>query len=109
MAHPRSEPPSWPRARAFAVALPLLIGICFLSVYADMVAKEVQFGVLQLAPPALVVLFFLALANRWLGRWLSAADLVVVYAMLLVGVMVSTRGVIEKLIPPLAYSPGLRW
>lgn len=92
------------------MALPLLVGICFLSVYADMVSKTVQFGVLQLAPPAVVALFFVALCNRGLTRllrreWLSRADVLVVYAMLLVGVMVSTRGVIEKLIPPLAFLP----
>ncbi len=43
-------------ARAQLVAL--LIGIAFLSVFADMV-KTVQFGVLQLAPPAVVALFAL--------------------------------------------------
>jgi hypothetical protein len=98
------------RARALLVAIPLLIGISFLSVYADMVSKKVQFGVLQLAPPAVIGLFLLALLNRGLTRllrreWLSRGDIVIIYAMLLVGVMVSTRGVIEKLIPPLAYLP----
>lgn len=108
----RRRAPSFaaPGLRAFLVALPLLVGICFISVYADMVAKEVQFGVLQLAPPAVVVLFFIAITNRVLARllkrqFLSGADIVVIYAMLLVGVMVSTRGVIEKLIPPLAHLP----
>lgn len=98
------------RLRAILVALPLLVGICCLSVYADMVAKTVQFGVLQLAPPAVIGLFLLALLNRGLTRllrreWLNRGDIVIIYAMLLVGVMVSTRGVIEKLIPPLAYLP----
>jgi hypothetical protein len=98
------------RARALLVAIPLLIGICFISVYADMVSKKVQFGVLQLAPPAVIGLFLLALLNRGLTRllrreWLNRGDIVIIYAMLLVGVMVSTRGVIEKLIPPLAYLP----
>ena len=101
---------SVPRLRAFLVALPLLVAICFVSVYADMVSKTVQFGVLQLAPPAVAALFALALVSRGLGRLLrrellSRADLLVVYVMLLVGVMVSTRGVVEKLIPPLAYLP----
>ncbi len=98
------------RARALVVGLPLMCGICLLAIYADMVSKIVQFGVLQLAPPAVAALFGLALANRLLGRlWkrelLSRADILVVYAMLLTGAMVSTRGVIEKLIPPLAYLP----
>jgi hypothetical protein len=98
------------RARALLVAVPLLIGISLISVYADMVAKSVQFGVLQLAPPAVVALFIVALLNRAVRQftrreWLNQADVLVIYAMLLVGVMVSTRGVIEKLIPPLAYLP----
>ena len=98
------------RLRAYLVAIPLLIGICFLSVYADMVAQSVQFGVLQFAPPAIVALFCVALINRLLKKltqseWLRPSEMLTIYAMTLVGVMVSTRGVIEKLIPPLAYLP----
>ncbi|MDQ3812411.1 MAG: hypothetical protein M3347_00500, partial [Armatimonadota bacterium] len=98
------------RARALLVGIPMLIGICFISVYGDMVAQKIQFGVLQLAPPAVAALLLLALANQGLKQLLkrellSQTDILIVYAMLLVGVMVSTRGVIEKLIPPLAYLP----
>ncbi len=98
------------RARALLVALPLLAFISYISLYADMVSKTIQFGVLQLAPPAVAVLFALALINRGLGwivkrELLNRADILIIYAMLLVGVMVSTRGAIEKIIPPLAYLP----
>lgn len=98
------------RARTLLIGLPLLIAICCLAVYADMVSKTVQFGVLQLAPPAVFALFVLALAGRGLARLfrrelLSRTDLLLIYAMLLVGVMVSTRGMVEKVIPPLAYLP----
>jgi hypothetical protein len=98
------------RARAFLVAFPLMLALCGVSVYADMVSQKVQFGVLQFAPPAIAALFMLALINRGVSKmfqreWLSRADLVIIYAMSLVGVLVSTRGVIEKLIPPLAYLP----
>lgn len=107
---PKASVPFGLRARALVVAIPLLAAICFVSVYADMVSKTVQFGVLQLAPPAVAALFFLALLNRGLARLfrrdlLSRADILIVYVMLLVGVMVSTRGVVEKVIPPLAYLP----
>jgi hypothetical protein len=107
----RNAPPKMGlRLRALVVAIPLLIGICFLSVYADMVAQTVQFGVLQFAPPAIVALFLVALINRGLRQltkreWLSHADVLIIYAMTLTGTLVSTRGVIEKLIPPLAYLP----
>ncbi|HEX8835203.1 MAG TPA: DUF6785 family protein [Abditibacteriaceae bacterium] len=98
------------RLRTFVVGIPLLIGICLLSVYADMVAKVVQFGVLQIPPAAIAFLFVLVLANRFFSKmvgraWLNHAEVLVIYTMMLVGVMVSTRGVIEKLIPPLAYLP----
>ena len=98
------------RARTFIIGLPLVVALCCLSVYADMVSKVVQFGVLQIAPPAVVALLGLALLNRGLVKWaklnvLNPAELIVIYAMSLVGVMVSTRGIIEKLIPPLAYLP----
>jgi uncharacterized ion transporter superfamily protein YfcC len=107
-AHSGRQVASGLRLRALIVAIPLLVGICFLSVYADMVAQSVQFGVLQFAPPAIVALFVVALVNKGLSHLarrelLNQADVLVIYAMTLVGVLVSTRGVIEKLIPPLAY------
>ena len=112
--HPASvAPPLAPprvRARTFVIGLPLVVALCVLSIYADMVSNTVQFGVLQIAPPAVVALLGLALLNRGLVKWaklklLNPAELIVIYAMSLVGVMVSTRGIIEKLVPPLAYLP----
>ena len=113
-APPRGAPPraaavgvTW---RAFLVGLPLLVAMCVLSIYADMVAQVIQFGVLQLAPPAIAALAALALFNQGLSRltrreWLGKGDLLAIYAMLLIGVMVSTRGVMEKLVPSLVYLP----
>ena len=96
--------------RAYIVGIPLLLGVCLLSVYADMVSKVVQFGVLQFAPPAIAALFLVAGLNALLAKWtkrsfLSSADLLAIYAMMLTGVLVSTRGVVEKLVVPLAYLP----
>ncbi|BCM91879.1 hypothetical protein IAD21_03756 [Abditibacteriota bacterium] len=104
------QPPPYPRLRAYIVGVPLLLGVCLLSVYADMVSKVVQFGVLQFAPPALAALFIIAGLNTFLKKFtsrtfLSSADLVAIYAMMLTGVLVSTRGVVEKLVVPLAYLP----
>ena len=98
------------RVRTFLVGVPLLAGLCVLSVYADMVTRVIQFGVLQMAPPVVVALLILVLINRGLLRltkreWLNRGELVVIYAMLLVGAMVSTRGLMEKLIPALVYLP----
>jgi len=105
-----AERPMFLRARALVVGIPLVVAISAISVHADMVAQTVQFGVLQLAPPAVVGLLLLVLVNKGLSRLarrpvLNAADMLIVYTMMLIGVMVSTRGVIEKMIPPLAYLP----
>lgn len=102
--------PTKPRLRAFLIGIPLVIALSLLSVYADMVSKVVQFGVVQFAPPAVFALFALAILNRGLMKvtkveWLSRADLLIIYVMGMVSVLVSTRGIIEKLIPPLAYLP----
>jgi len=102
--------PAGLRFRAFVIGLPLLVCVCLISVYADMVSKVVQFGVLQFAPPALAVIFAIALLNRGFGKMLkheilSRADMMVIYIMMVIGVMVSTRGVIEKLVPALAFLP----
>ena len=99
-----------PRPRAFFVGIPLLLGVCLLSIYADMVSKVVQFGVLQFAPPAIAALFAIAGINQLLKRytsriWLSSADLLTIYAMMLTGVLISTRGVTERLVPALAFLP----
>jgi hypothetical protein len=101
---------SRPRFRAFVIGVVLSIGLACLAVYADMVSKVVQFGVLQFAPPAVFALFGFALLNKGLMKvarreWLSQADLLIIYVMGLISVLVSTRGIIEKLIPPLAYLP----
>ncbi len=98
------------RARAFLIGIPLLMFVSVLSVYADMSAQVIQFGVLQFSPPAVVALFALALLNvvwrQVRGQvLLRPGELLAVYAMLLVGVMVSTRGVIEKVIGSIAYLP----
>ena len=99
-----------PRLRAFLVGIPMLLGVCLLSIYADMVSKVVQFGVLQFAPPAIAALFAVAGINHLLKRFtsrvfLSSADLLTIYAMMLTGVLISTRGITERLVPALAYLP----
>ncbi|HEX8551412.1 MAG TPA: DUF6785 family protein [Abditibacteriaceae bacterium] len=108
---PGAAPPmSGMRLRAFLVGLPLVCGISFISVYADMVSRVVQFGVLQFAPPAIAILFFLALLNRGLTKWskrewLAPGDMLIIYSMMLISVLVSTRGVVEKLVPSLTWLP----
>jgi len=98
------------RARAFVVGIPLAIAISAISVYGDMVVKSIQFGVLQLTPPAVVGLLLLVVCNRRLSHLfkrelLNATEMLAIYVMLLVSVMVSSRGAVERIIPPLVYLP----
>ena len=57
-----------------------------------------------IAPPAVVALLAMVLLTKGLkrftgGDFLSRADLLVIYVMLLIGVMVSTRGAVTPSVP----------
>jgi len=98
------------RLRALLIGIPLVVAVCLLSVYADLITKNIQVGVMQIAPPAVAILFILALGNLLFKRlvkrdFLNASDLIIIYGMLTIGVLVSTRGLMEKLIPALVYLP----
>ena len=90
----------------------LLLGICFVILiccivsYAELVITYIQIGFLQLPPAVIGVFFFLVLGNRLLARLndqfaLSPRELMCIYCMMLVASMISSRGVMEKLIPAL--------
>ena len=86
----------------------LVAAISYIVLYVDLVVQQMSMGTLQYAPGA-VGAFFILYAAIQLGRqfkllrWLNAADLLVLYFMLLVGVFVCTRGLIEKMVPALVY------
>ena len=90
----------------------LLLGICFVILicclvsYAELVITYIQIGFLQLPPAVIGVFFFLVLGNRLLARLndrfaLSPRELMCIYCMMLVASMISSRGIMEKLIPAL--------
>src|SRR5690606_29657707 len=98
------------RLRALVIGVPLVVAVCMLSVFADLITKSIQVGVMQIAPPAVAILFVLVLGtllSRKLVKRdiLNASDLIIIYGMLTIAVLLSTRGLMEKLIPPLAYLP----
>jgi len=101
------------------IGLGLLVFASFVTTYADLVIKQIQIGILQFAPAAVGLLGIVVLLNR-LGRattrrfFLSPPDLLVIYAMLLIGTLLSSRGMVEKLIPSLVHlnyyaTPENRW
>ena len=90
----------------------LLLGICFVILiccivsYAELVITYIQIGFLQLPPAVIGLFFFLVLGNRLLAKLndpfaLSPRELMCIYCMMLVASMISSRGVMEKLIPAL--------
>lgn len=95
--------------RAIVIGLLLVVVVCLIVSYTELVLMTMQIGFLQL-PPAVIGLFvFLVILNNLLRRLgqrfsLSAAELLMMYCMMLVAAMVSSRGVMEKLIPLLVTS-----
>jgi hypothetical protein len=74
--------------------------------YAELVVMYIQIGFLQFPPVVIVFLFFLVLLSRGIRKatgkpFLSPQELTVVYLMMLISSMISSRGLMEKLIPAL--------
>lgn len=81
----------------------LLVGVVS---YAELVITYVQIGFLQLPPAVVGFLFFLVLGNRLIVRLstrhaLRRSEIMLLYSMLLVASMITSRGLMEKLIPAL--------
>lgn len=110
VSEPVKKPQGVLRLRALLIGIPLVVAVCILSVFADLITKSIQVGVMQIAPPAVAILAVLVMGNllsRKLVKrdFLNSSDLIIIYGMLTVAVLVSTRGLMEKLIPPLAFLP----
>ncbi len=96
------------RFRALLVGIPAVVLMTLVTVYGDMVVGSVQIGILQFAPAAVGGLLVLVAASR-LVRWalrielLASRDLFPIYVMMLIAVLMASRGTIEKLVPPLVH------
>jgi hypothetical protein len=105
--------------RGFALGLVGAILACVLVSYAEIVVKSVQISVLQLPPVAVVLLLLTVAASAAMRRaragWgLNPQEILIAYCMTSISAMVSSRGLLEKLIPVLvspAYfaNAGNRW
>ncbi len=92
--------------RAILVGICFVILICFIVSYAELVVAYIQIGFLQLPPAVIGVFFFLVIANRLCRKIshrfaLAPHELMLIYCMMLVASMISSRGVMEKLLPAL--------
>lgn len=101
----QSSTRSTPVWRGIIVGLIAVPVVCFAVSWAELVLMTLQVGYLQM-PPAVIALLLVGVAlnaavKSALGRRiaLSAQELLIAYAMMVVAAMVSSRGLIEKLIP----------
>ncbi|MBM3495867.1 MAG: hypothetical protein FJX72_16315, partial [Armatimonadetes bacterium] len=105
----RAEEPSLRPAMTFRAALigVAMVGLtCVLVCYAELVVAKIQIGFLQLPPVVVGMLVLLLVARRFTGRIsqrlsLAPHELFTIYIMMLLASMISSRGLLQKLIPML--------
>jgi hypothetical protein len=106
-------------ARVILIGLLAIAVVCFIVSWAELVTGQIMIGFLQLPPVALAGLFLLVLANKALRRLAPRAGLrppevAAVYLMMLLAAMLSSRGLMEDIIPMLVgvnyyANPGNHW
>src|SRR5947207_780841 len=92
--------------RAIILGLAAAAAVVFIVSWAELVTGQIMIGFLQLPPVVRALLFLLVLLNRAVARFgsqwaLAPHELAVVHLMMLVAAMISSRGLMEKLIPTL--------
>jgi hypothetical protein len=105
--------------RALVVGLIGIVIVAFIVSWAELVTGQIMIGFLQLPPVVVAALFVLVLLTRGVRRFaprlaLQPAEIAVVYCMLLLTAMISSRGLMEDLIPMLVginyyANPGNKW
>ena len=106
-------------ARSVLVGALGVAAAVFIVSYAELVLKDIQIAICQFAPAALGLFTAVVLVNfvvrKALGRWeLKPHELMTIYIMILIGSLITSRGLMEKLLPPLASTnyfatPENRW
>src|SRR6266571_1712155 len=92
--------------RALAVGTAGIVCVVLIVSWAELVTGRIMIGFLQLPPVVLPLLFVLVLLNRAVARRaprlaLSAAEIAVAYLMMVLAAMITSRGVMEHLVPVL--------
>jgi hypothetical protein len=105
--------------RAALVGLVGIVVVCFVVAWGELVTGQIMIGFLQLPPVVVAMLFLLVLMTKGMRRLsprlaLRPSEIVVAYCMMLLAAMISSRGLMEDLIPTLVGSnyfadPGNRW
>ena len=105
--------------RAILIGSLLVASVCFIVSYAELVIMRIQIGFLQMPPVVIGLFLFLVLLSKAMKKMgkrfaLSAGELMMIYCMMLVAAMTSSRGLMEKLIPLLVTpkyfaNPANKW
>lgn len=90
--------------RAFFIGVLAAAAVSLIVSYAELAITYIQIGFLQLPPVVVGMLLFLILGSAWARRirqsfGLTPRELLTVYCMMLFASMVSSRGLLEKVIP----------
>lgn len=98
---PKSVYQSKLSARSLIIGLICSALVSFIVTWAELVTASIQIGFLQLPPVVVGILFLLIIANNFLARFrfnpLSPQELAVIFFMMLVSAMISSRGLMEDL------------
>ncbi len=90
--------------RSLVIGVLCVVITCVMVCYAELVVGQIQIGFLQLPPVVIGMLVLLrgvqALLGRFSKRWiLRPQEMFTIYVMMLLAAMVSSRGLLQKLIP----------
>src|SRR2546423_8090531 len=90
--------------RALVVGLFCVAVTCVVVCYAELVIGKIMIGFLQLPPVVVGMLVLILLARAALSRWserlaLRPHEIFCIYVMMLLASMISSRGLLQKLIP----------
>lgn len=92
--------------RAIIIGLLGAAAGCFVVCWAELVVAKIQIAICQFAPAAIGLLFLVILANLFLRNVarrfrLRPHEIIVIYVMILVASLTTSRGVLERWIPTL--------
>ena len=92
--------------RAIIIGLLGACAACFVVAWAELIVQTIQIAICQFAPAAIGLLLLVVILNR-VGRLVSRRlalqphEIIVIYVMILVAALTTSRGLLEKLIPAL--------
>src|SRR5436309_3859768 len=109
---PGTAEPAVSRARPVRLFRTLLAGtvlmaaVILIVTWAELVTGKIMLGFLQLPPVVLPLLFLLTVLNKGMGRLvpraaLNAAEIALVFTMMVLAAMIASRGIMEDLLPTL--------